>query len=562
MSRAKSQKQQALARNGPSKLKKDPGVPKLPSLKMKQSLTRRPSTAGGPSKQDDTAMAAEPTLASLALEAQEQDAQHAGGIDDDISAVRRRQYVRTLHRVVESSDVVLLVLDARDPPGSRSRLVEEEVRRRDKKLVFILNKIDLVPRPNAEAWLAYLRHEAPTLPFRASTQSQRTHLSSRTTPAVMHLLKSFRKGPAGSITVGVVGAPNVGKSSLINSLKRARVCATAAEPGCTTDVQTVALERGLKIVDSPGVVFDDTQSDNSALLRNVLRVDEIADPVAVVEVIVARSDAETLQKLYKLPPFATPLEFLTMLALTTGRLGRGGAPDTAGAARVILRDWNKSKIPFFTDVPRAHASDVAAGAQIVAQFAPAFDLGALYASNDAQAFMEVEQDGDGDAMEEDGGGFVPDADPDEMHDDSLGQAAPAPSASSRKRKRDDLDSDDERNELPFARMDDDSFMSEHPAPAAAAAGRPAKRQRLEKFKKPRTQAPPPSLALASAAAVREAEAVVPVGRKAQRQARKKAAKRGDGAMVVDDDASVTARHAPATAFSFSVPFQGLGEVMI
>lgn len=148
-----------------------------------------------------------------------------------------------------------------------------------------------MPRENAEAWLSYLRHEAATLPFRASTQLQRTNISARTSPALMHLLKSFRKGPAGSITVGVVGAPNVGKSSLINSLKRARVCATAAEPGCTTDLQTVALERGVKIVDSPGVVFDD--GAGGALLRNVLRVDDIADPVVVGVFVVQRMKSHT-----------------------------------------------------------------------------------------------------------------------------------------------------------------------------------------------------------------------------------------------------------------------------
>jgi len=56
----------------------------------------------------------------------------------------RRHYVRTLHKVIDQSDIVILVLDARDPEGCRSRLVEEEVRRREsegKKLVFVLNKI-------------------------------------------------------------------------------------------------------------------------------------------------------------------------------------------------------------------------------------------------------------------------------------------------------------------------------------------------------------------------------------------------------------------------------------
>ena len=56
----------------------------------------------------------------------------------------RCHYIRALHKVVDESDIIILVLDARDPEGCRSRLVEEEVRRREgegKKLVFVLNKI-------------------------------------------------------------------------------------------------------------------------------------------------------------------------------------------------------------------------------------------------------------------------------------------------------------------------------------------------------------------------------------------------------------------------------------
>lgn len=56
----------------------------------------------------------------------------------------RRHYVRTLRNVIDQSDIVILVLDARDPEGCRSRIVEEEVVRREsegKKLVFVLNKI-------------------------------------------------------------------------------------------------------------------------------------------------------------------------------------------------------------------------------------------------------------------------------------------------------------------------------------------------------------------------------------------------------------------------------------
>jgi hypothetical protein len=98
----------------------------------------------------DAYMAAEPTLSSLAMLASETQ----GGVDQDPTSSAdssqktkeqiRRHYVRTLHKVIDESDIVILVLDARDPEGCRSRLVEEEVRRREnegKKLIFVLNKI-------------------------------------------------------------------------------------------------------------------------------------------------------------------------------------------------------------------------------------------------------------------------------------------------------------------------------------------------------------------------------------------------------------------------------------
>lgn len=145
--------------------------------------------------------------------------------------------------------------------------------------------IDLIPKANAQAWLKHLRHSTPTLPFLSpsSAQHQRTNISSSTTPALLKLLKAY-KPKTGSVTIGVVGYPNTGKSSLINSLKRSKVCAVAAQPGHTKDLQSVQLERGVKIVDSPGVVFDEDDSQekkNSVLLRNVVKVEDVDDPIAV-----------------------------------------------------------------------------------------------------------------------------------------------------------------------------------------------------------------------------------------------------------------------------------------
>lgn len=85
------------------------------------------------------------TLASMAAAAEAEDLEQSNeSLELRAISIQRRQYLHTLHKVVEQSDVIIMVLDARDPEGCRSRLVEDEVRRREadgKRLIFVLNKI-------------------------------------------------------------------------------------------------------------------------------------------------------------------------------------------------------------------------------------------------------------------------------------------------------------------------------------------------------------------------------------------------------------------------------------
>tara|TARA_B110001450_G_C17489068_1_gene427510 strand:+ start:193 stop:441 length:249 start_codon:yes stop_codon:yes gene_type:complete len=68
------------------------------------------------------------------------------------SAISKKGQWRIVKNVVDISDVIIQVLDARDPEGGRSLEIEEQAKEKGKKMIFILNKVDLVPEENAKAW--------------------------------------------------------------------------------------------------------------------------------------------------------------------------------------------------------------------------------------------------------------------------------------------------------------------------------------------------------------------------------------------------------------------------
>jgi nuclear GTP-binding protein len=112
------------------------------------------------------------------------------------------------YKVVDCSDVVLHVIDARNVPGTRCTMIERHIRDKasHKHLVFVLNKIDLVPNWVAKRWLGELSKDRPTIAFHASM----THAFGK--GALIALLRQFGKLHADKkqISVGVIGYPNVG----------------------------------------------------------------------------------------------------------------------------------------------------------------------------------------------------------------------------------------------------------------------------------------------------------------------------------------------------------------
>eukprot|EP00658_Telonema_sp_P-2_P042562 TRINITY_DN3057_c0_g1_i10.p1 TRINITY_DN3057_c0_g1~~TRINITY_DN3057_c0_g1_i10.p1 ORF type:complete len:502 (-),score=164.85 TRINITY_DN3057_c0_g1_i10:393-1898(-) len=342
------------------------------------------------------------------------------GMKDLAGARDKAQYMNQLREVVAMADIVLVVLDARNPQGSRCKTLEDLVMRSgpNKRIILIMNKIDLVPRGVVQAWLKHLRMQLPTIAFKAVTavsasaneqKIQATAGECLGGSQLIQLLKNYSRSHniKKAITVGVVGFPNVGKSSLINSLKRGKAVGVSAHAGFTKALQEVKLDSKVTLVDSPGVLLA-PESDPDCVLRNCVRLDKLVDPITPVETILRRCKTEQLLKLYQIAAFRSTDEFLTLIARSRGKMLKGGRADMLAAARTVLEDWNCGKVPFYT-LPPAQPEVSAAHAAVVTQWSAEFDLEAVTAKeiasveaaavDNGENFMAMES---GDAMNVDG----------------------------------------------------------------------------------------------------------------------------------------------------------------
>jgi nuclear GTP-binding protein len=255
-----------------------------------------------------------------------------------------------LYKVIDSSDVVIQVLDVRDPMGTRSKYIEKYMKKdkAHKHLVFVLNKCDLVPTWVTVRWVKILSQFCPTIAFHASIQNPFGKGS------LIQLLRQFAQihKDKKSISVGFIGYPNVGKSSVINTLRKKKVCKAAPIPGETKVWQYVCLMRRIFLIDSPGVVHQDTNDSMAdTVLKSVVRPEMLDDASDIVEVVLQRVKKEYIQRHYKIMSWNNHVDFLDQLARRTGKMLRKGKPDISLASRKVIMDFQRGKLPWFNIPP-------------------------------------------------------------------------------------------------------------------------------------------------------------------------------------------------------------------
>ncbi|XP_055594274.1 nucleolar GTP-binding protein 2 [Uranotaenia lowii] len=278
------------------------------------------------------------------------DREDIDGVKDQVrdwvfAAGQSKRIWNELHKVIDSADVLLQVLDARDPMGTRSKYIEGFLRKEKphKHLFFILNKVDLVPIWVTQRWVAILSKEYPTIAFHASL----THPFGK--GALINLLRQIGKLHVDKkqISVGFIGYPNVGKSSVINALRSKKVCKVAPIAGETKVWQYITLMKRIFLIDCPGVVYPTAETDTEKVLKGVVRVELVNNPEDYIEEVLRRIRPEYMIKTYGVSEWTSHIDFLEQVARKAGKLLKKGEPDVPTVAKMVLNDWQRGRLPFY-----------------------------------------------------------------------------------------------------------------------------------------------------------------------------------------------------------------------
>ncbi|KAI0896117.1 P-loop containing nucleoside triphosphate hydrolase protein [Annulohypoxylon nitens] len=338
---------------------------------------------------------------------------------------RNLEVWRQLWRVIERSDLVVQIVDARNPLMFRSEDLESYVKDVDpaKKNLLLVNKADMMTANQRKAWAKYFKEKRVAYRFFSASLAKQLNderdledepeeplVGSSANPKTIQKAKSdssseeesdededgedsgvalnqdfdddtriltveelediFLKhafdpdDPEKKLQIGLVGYPNVGKSSTINALIGSKKVSVSATPGKTKHFQTIHLSDKVILCDCPGLVFPNFATTKADLVCNgVLPIDQLREYTGPAALVAHRIPQPFLEAVYGIHIKTRPLEeggtgiptaseLLAAYARARGFTTQGvGQPDESRAARVILKDYVNGKLLYVEPPP-------------------------------------------------------------------------------------------------------------------------------------------------------------------------------------------------------------------
>ena len=257
--------------------------------------------------------------------------------------MKQRKAWGIVKKAIKEGDIIIEVVDARDPIGTRNPKVEKFVKEEGKKLLIVMNKADLVPKEWAEEYKK--RHKDAPIVFISARERKGTGILRK---EIKKLAKELFEEGKEKVKVVLVGYPNVGKSTIINVLKGKRAVGIAPIPGYTKGKQLIKLSKKIWLVDSPGIVpVDDFEE---LVIRGGFPADKIEDPVKPALKLIKRileTRKEAITEKYGISEFESEEQILKEIGKRKGLFEKGGKINLEETARYFLREWQSGKFTLF-----------------------------------------------------------------------------------------------------------------------------------------------------------------------------------------------------------------------
>jgi len=261
----------------------------------------------------------------------------------DRSMKQRKKYPDIANEVIGISDIILEILDARFIDETRNKELEELIKSKGKKLIYVINKIDMADMGKVREIISSKK----LYPYVLVSCKHRRGCK---------ILRDLIKIEASRITnnyerkqVGIIGYPNTGKSSLINLLAGGPLAKTSSESGFTKSMQKVRLTKEVLLLDTPGVI--PFKEDSNIYARDLIKQAKIGiidygkvkEPEFVVFALMKKSPG-VFEKYYHIDANGDSEILIEQLGRKRNFLKKGGIVDEDRTARLILKDLQENKI--------------------------------------------------------------------------------------------------------------------------------------------------------------------------------------------------------------------------
>jgi ribosome biogenesis GTPase A len=259
---------------------------------------------------------------------------------------------KEIKEILPQIDVVIEVCDARLPFSSENPMITEI--RGDIPLIKILNKSDLADPAKTKFWLEYLESQKNVKAIALTTDNPSV---AKTLPSLIRKLVPSKNETGKQINVVIMGIPNVGKSTLLNTLVGKAKAKVGNEPAVTKGQQRIRLDEGLYLYDTPGMLWPKIINENSGYrLAITSAVKDTAfdheDIAAFAGEYLLANYPQRLQERYQLKEVPeTEVELLEEIGRRRGCVRSGGRIDLHKAAAILIneiRDKTLGEITFET----------------------------------------------------------------------------------------------------------------------------------------------------------------------------------------------------------------------